>query len=97
MSRTSHMYEHSIQQSMLIPNTQCSIEYEIAKLLALALSTITQQTFEIPHSFKQFSRIIPMVSLLWLEIKQNLNIFFIQFPPFINVMNCHTYVIHILN
>ena len=26
-------------------------KYEIAKLLALALSTITQQNFEIPHSF----------------------------------------------
>ena len=44
-------------------------KYEIAKLWALALSTVTQQTFEIPHSFKQFSRVIPMVSLLWLEIK----------------------------
>ena len=72
-------------------------KYEIAKLLALALSTATQQNIEIPHSFQQFSRVIPVVSPLWSKIKQNFNIFFIQRPPFINVMSCHTHVIHILN
>jgi len=40
-------------------------KYEITKLLALALSNVTQQTFEISISFKQFSRVILMVSPLW--------------------------------
>ena len=59
-------------------------KYEIAKLLALALSTITQQNFEIPHSFKQLSMVIPIVSPLWLEIKQNFNIFL--FNPHLSSM-----------
>jgi hypothetical protein len=56
------------------------IRYASETLLALILSTITQQTFLILISFKYASKFLPIVSSC--DPKPDLNsIFFIQHPP----------------